>query len=711
MEWPLLSNPPAFGRHVLVVDDDRDFAGSLRNLLRLEGYEVEIAYNLAGALDALDRFKVEVALIDIRLGDQDGLALLREFRQRREDVICVIMTAYASVETAIEALQRGAYDFLCKPFYPEDVVATLERCFERLALARGREAAERALSRRNQELEAVNARLKRAVSAMHMISTSETLSSLHTTAIEAIAHVVGAKNAALYLAQGSELALHEALLAGLPSRIMFPGDARTFQRPMFTIHIASAQAASPSAGAPASSASLALSLLAFPLTGEMRQPLGLLVLQRDPNADFSDQDRELAIILTSFINEAIRLLHAHDSARWCETRLREFIDHSPSLISLNDLQGRYLLVNRQFETWHGRCADEAIGRTPDELFSLNVAQLYRSASASPLNDTIVEGEAELVFQDGSAHTVLVTRFPIRGTGGRPIGIGTIATDVTESRLAEKRLRHSEKLEALGQLTGGIAHDFNNLLAVIIGNLDLLRDKVCDPDENRELIDDSLQSASSGRELVQSLLAFGRSQGPQPAPTDPNGVVLGFSRVLKRTLGEAIEIHWCLSREVWLIAVDKCQLETVLLNLVLNARDALPQGGVLTVETRNVVFPYAIGEPEAIVPGSYVALAVTDNGIGMTPVVAARALQPFFTTKKPGIGNGLGLNMVHRFVKESGGHLVIDSKPGIGTSVTLYLPVAKDNPERPQRAYGDKVEPRVQSERILVVDQKMVPKMT
>jgi PAS domain S-box-containing protein len=703
MDWPLLSNPPVFSRRVVVVDDDRDFAASLRNLLTLEGYEVELAHDVAGALDALNRFKVEVALIDIRLGDQDGLALLREFRQRREDVICVIMTAYASVETAIEALQRGAYDFLCKPFYPEDLVATLERCFERLALTRGREAAERTLAIRNQELEAVNARLKGAVSAMHVISTSETISSVYTTAIEAIAHVVGAKNAALYLAEGAELTLHEALLGGLPSRIMFPGDARTFQRPMFTIHVASTQVASLSAGASAASPTLPLSLLAFPLTGEIHKPLGLLVLQPEPNADFSDQDRELGIMLTSFINETIRMLKSHDNARWCETRLREFIDHSPSLISLNDLQGRYLLVNRQFEIWHGRRADEAVGRKPDELFSSNVAQLYRSGSAPPLNDTIVEGEAEFVFPDGSTHTVLVTRFPIRGTGGRPIGVGTIATDITESRSAEKRLRHNEKLEALGQLTGGIAHDFNNLLAVIIGNLDLLRERVCDPDENRELINDSLQSASSGRELVKSLLAFGRSEAAQPEPTDPNSIVLARSRVFKRALGEAIEIHWCLSRDVWPIAVDRWQLETSLLNLVLNARDAMPQGGLLTVETKNVVFPHPFGEPEAIVPGSYVALAVIDNGTGMTPGVAAQALQPFFTTKKPGIGNGLGLNMVYRFVKESGGHLVIDSKPGIGTSVTLYLPMAKDSPARPERPYGDKVELRVQGERTPAVE--------
>jgi PAS domain S-box-containing protein len=465
MDWPLLSRSAVSGRHVLVIDDDRDFADSLRNLLTLEGYQVEVAYNVAGALDALDRSGVEVALIDIRLGDQDGLVLLGEFRQRREDVICVIMTAYASVETAIEALQRGAYDFLCKPFYPEDLVATLERCFERLALARGREVAERALCIRNQELEAVNTRLKRAVSSMRVLSTSTTLPSLYTTAIEVLAHVMGAINAALYLADGSELALHEALLGGLPSRIPFPGDARTFQRSMFTIRMAPAQAPPITWDAPANSPSPSHSLLAFPLTTERREPLGLLVLQPDPNDVFTDQDRELGVILTSFINEAIRMLQANDSSRWSEARLREIIDNSPSLIALNDLQGRYLVVNRQFETWHGRSAGDVVGRRPDDLFSSNVARLYGFRSAPALNETTVEEETELAFQDGSARTVLVTRFPIRGTHGRSIGVGTIATDVTESRCAEKWLRHSQQLEALGQLTGGIAHDFNNLLAI------------------------------------------------------------------------------------------------------------------------------------------------------------------------------------------------------------------------------------------------------
>jgi PAS domain S-box-containing protein len=678
MDWPLLSGFPVSGRHVLIVDDDRDFAVSLRNLLVLEEYRVEVACDAASALDALDRFEVEVALIDIRLEGQDGLALLGAFRQRREHVICVVMTAYASVESAIEALQRGAYDFLCKPFYPEDLVMTLERCFERLALARGREAAERALSARNQELEAVNARLRRTVSAMQVLSTSETLPSLYTTAIETLAYVVGAENAALYLVKGPELALHEAVLGGLPLRIPFPDDPRAFQRPATRIEIATALATQVRGGAVADSSSMS-SLPAFPLTSEDRKPLGLLVVQPHANAIFADQDQELGVILAAFINGQICRLQAHDIASCSETRLREIVDNSPSLIAINDLQGRYVMVNSRFECWHGRDAADVVGRRPDDLFSSDVARLYKSGSSSQTSQDFAEEEAELVFQDGSTHTVLVTHFLLGDGRGRSIGVGTIATDVTASRHAEKRLRHSQHLEALGQLTSGIAHDFNNLLAIIIGNLDLLREKVRALDPNRELIDDSLSSASSGRELVRTLLSFGRCQTFQPEPIDANSIILGLSHVIERTFGDRIEMRWRLGDDLWPIAVDRCHFESSLLNLVLNARDAMPCGGLLVVETRNIVMQHPAGNlVETLASGPYVALTVSDNGTGMTPAVAAQALQPFFTTKAPGAGSGLGLAMVHSVASQSGGSLMIDSAPGAGTSVTLYLPVAKNH---------------------------------
>jgi PAS domain S-box-containing protein len=711
MDRPIPSRVPDSGRHVLIIDDDRDFAESLRNLLTLEGYEVEVAYSISGALDALHDFAVEVALIDVRMGDQDGLALVSEFRQQREDVICVVITAYVSVETAIQALQRGAYDFLCKPFYPEDLVATLDRCFDRLALARGREAAERALCTRNEELEAVNTRLKRAVGAMRALTSSATLPALYTTAIETLAHVMSAKNAALYLTDGSELSLHEALVGGLPSRIPLP-EARTFERPLFAIRTATPQVEPAPCGAPATSPSSQPTLIAFPLMNESRKPIGLLVLQPDPNVIFSNQDRELGVILASFINEAIRLLQALDNARWSEARLRAIIDNSPSLISLNDPQGRYLVVNRQFEAWHGRRASQVIGRRPGEVFPPDLARLYEFQSVTTLDDKkIAEEEIEVVFQDGYKHTVLVTRFAIPGTGARSIGIGTIATDLTERRRAEERLRHNQQMEALGQLTGGIAHDFNNLLAVIIGNLDLLRENFSGQDANRGLIDDSLSSASSGRDLVQRLLAFGRRQRLEPETTEANKLVLGLSRVIARALNESIQINWVLGSDLWPITVDKSQFETSLLNLVFNSRDAMPNGGHLTIETSNVVLRHPLHGHETISPGAYVTLTVTDNGTGMPPDVAAQALQPFFTTKNSGNGSGLGLSMVYGFVKQSGAHLIIQSTPLRGTSVTLYFPKAKDPVARPNEANEYPVDFSISNECILVVeDQKMVRKM-
>ena len=711
MDRPIPSRVPGSGRHVLIIDDDRDFAESLRNLLTLEGYEVEVATSISGALDALHDFAVEVALIDVRMGDQDGLALVSEFRQQRRDVICVVITAYVSVETAIQALQRGAYDFLCKPFYPEDLFATLDRCFERLALARGREAAERALCIRNDELEAVNARLKRAVGAMRALTRSATLSALYTTAIETLAHVMSAKNAALYLTDGSELSLHEALVSGLPSRIPLP-EAQTLERPLFAIRTATPQVGPAPCGAPATSPSSQPTAIAFPLTNESHKPIGLLVLQPDPNVIFSNQDRELGVILTSFINEAIRLLQALDNARWSEARLRAIIDNSPSLISLNDPQGRYLVVNRQFETWHGRRARQVMGRRPGDVFSPDVARLYEFQSVTTLDDKkIAEEETEVVFQDGSKHTVLVTRFAIPGTDGRSIGIGTIATDLTERRRAEERLRHNQQMEALGHLTGGIAHDFNNLLAVIIGNLDLLRENFSGQDANRGLIDDSLSSAFSGRDLVQRLLAFGRRQRLEPETTEANKLVLGLSRVIARALNESIQINWVLGSDLWPITVDKSQFETSLLNLVFNSRDAMPNGGHLTIETSNVVLRHPLHGHETISPGAYVTLTVTDNGTGMPPDVAAQALQPFFTTKNSGNGSGLGLSMVYGFVKQSGAHLIIQSTPLRGTSVTLYFPKAKDPVARPNEANEYPVDFSISNECILVVeDQKMVRKM-
>jgi len=238
----------------------------------------------------------------------------------------------------------------------------------------------------------------------------------------------------------------------------------------------------------------------------------------------------------------------------------------------------------------------------------------------------------------------------------------------------QRLRQSQKMEAMGQLTGGVAHDFNNLLTVILGNAEFIAEKLAPHAELRSFAEGIVTAAERGAELTRSLLAFSRKQPLMPKDIDIGRRVLDMEQLLRRTLGEHIECEFLLDHNRWLASVDPGQLTSALLNLVLNARDAMPNGGKLTVEVRNASLDKAYAELNSDArPGDYVMVAVTDTGCGMTPEVAARAFEPFFTTKDVGKGTGLGLSMVYGFAQQSGGSMKINSRPGHGTAVTLFFP--------------------------------------
>jgi PAS domain S-box-containing protein len=251
---------------------------------------------------------------------------------------------------------------------------------------------------------------------------------------------------------------------------------------------------------------------------------------------------------------------------------------------------------------------------------------------------------------------------------------TVLQDVTQRKETEVELRHAHRLEAVGQLTGGVAHDFNNLLGAILGHTEFLLDLLADRSEERELATEILDCALNGAALTQRLLAFARRQPLQPAVIDLNEYVPVHVSLLQRTLGETVTVEIALGRQLWLTHADPSQIVDVLLNLAINARDAMPHGGKLMIETANAVFDaaYCLRHREAT-PGEYVALSVADTGTGMTAEVLARAMEPFFTTKPPGKGSGLGLSTIYGFARQSGGYLSIDSKAGEGTTVRLYLP--------------------------------------
>lgn len=283
---------------------------------------------------------------------------------------------------------------------------------------------------------------------------------------------------------------------------------------------------------------------------------------------------------------------------------------------------------------------------------------------------------QFMHANGTKRIVNDRGFIIRNASGKATRMVGSMMDITDSVETNERLRQSQKLEAVGQLTGGVAHDFNNLLTVILGNAELLSEQLTDQQQLRMLAEMTATAAERGAELTNRLLAFSRRQPLDPQNVNLSKLIQNMDSLLRRTLRENIDIETVYARGLWLSEVDPGQLEGALLNLAINARDAMPEGGKLTIETANTLLDqtYADGHDE-VLPGQYVMISVSDTGTGMTPEVAWRAFEPFFTTKQIGKGSGLGLSMVFGFAKQSGGHVKIYSEIGEGSTVKLYLPRA------------------------------------
>ncbi|WP_313328666.1 hybrid sensor histidine kinase/response regulator, partial [Stutzerimonas balearica] len=283
-------------------------------------------------------------------------------------------------------------------------------------------------------------------------------------------------------------------------------------------------------------------------------------------------------------------------------------------------------------------------------------------------------------------------------------------EMAERERAEEALRHAQKMEAIGQLTGGLAHDFNNMLTGVLGALDLIQRRVESGrfGELGRYLDAAMTSANRAAALTHRLLAFARRQSLDPRPVDVNQLVASMEDMLRRTIGEHIRLDSALQEPLWQAYTDAHQLENALLNLVINSRDAMPDGGHLNIATRNVqVQP---GEPDSPEAGDYVLLSVADTGSGMSAEVIAKAFDPFFTTKPIGQGTGLGLSMVYGFAKQTGGHVHIDSTPGEGTLISLYLPRnhIEHTADAQRRALAQP--PEADGETVLVIEDEVAVRM-
>ncbi|MEP9350033.1 response regulator [Xanthobacter sp. KR7-225] len=426
-----------------------------------------------------------------------------------------------------------------------------------------------------------------------------------------------------------------------------------------------------------------------------------------------------------------------------ERRYRLLAEALPKMVWTADPAGRGDYYNHRWQEYTGvaeRCGGVAEWYTflhPDEDAELQRAWAASIASGEPFNR-----ECRFRAADGSYHWFLCRAVPVRDEDGRIdrwygscTDIGEIVAarealarsheelerlvtrrtaeladanerlrlEMKERLAAEAQLRQAQKMEAVGQLTGGIAHDFNNLLTVIVGNLEAAERRIgADNAQARTFLDNCRQGAMRAATLTQRLLAFSRRQPLDPKPTDVNRLVVGMSQMLRSALGERVTLETVLSGGLWPTEIDRNQLENGILNLAVNARDAMPDGGKLTIETANAYLDDAYAEAHDAAAGQYVAICVSDTGTGMSEAVMARVFEPFFSTKGPRDGTGLGLSQVYGFVKQSGGHVKIYSEVGEGTTVKLYLPRLERPVDETEHAERPAVA-GIRTARVLVVE--------
>ena len=418
--------------------------------------------------------------------------------------------------------------------------------------------------------------------------------------------------------------------------------------------------------------------------------------------DISDRKR-----IAEELRRANEELHRRTAEQLGEyrSRLASIVDSSEDAILSKDLTGIVMSWNRGAERMYGYPAKEVVGKHISIL-----APSGRSDEVSKILQKIVDGEtvdhyeSVRVTKDGRPLDVSLSVSPLTNAIGEVVGASVIARDITSQKRAEAQMRQSQKMEAIGRLAGGVAHDFNNVLGIINACAEFLRDRIDSAAEASLYVDNIRNAIERGTALTRQLLTFSRTSAIQPQILDLNDRLKDIGKLLRPLLGDDIEVL-IVSRSISaVIEADPGQLDQVVVNLAVNARDAMPRGGKFILETGAAQFDEAFAaQHQAMSPGKYVQLAVSDTGHGMDETTVSRIFEPFFTTKEPGKGTGLGLATVYGIVKQSAGHIFVYSEPGHGTTFKIYLPDAEQKIGSGSNPEADSVSPQRHGSTILLVE--------
>ena len=644
---------------ILIVDDQRDFAEGVAEVLAINGYNTRVATTPETALRSLEETPCAIALVDLRLDQTSGLSLIEDLKKISPNILCLIMTAYADVDTAVAAVRQGAYDYLKKPMSAADLLANLERCCERIQLETQRQKAIEALAER--ELAYSNL-FNNMLDVFFRIDMDGNILNVSPS----FQRVLG---------YGSV----QALQMNFGRDIIADDDAR---RQFFD----------------AIETRDVVELFETRASGMNGDDVWLSINMRRCH----DAKGQL-IGVEGLARDISERIHAQDEL----VRLATAIDQAAELIFITDTAGNFQYVNPSFERVTGYCREEVIGKNVNILKSGKHGEsFYRQMWQVISGGRVWRGKLVNKRKDGTLFYEEASITPIRDTGGKVVSFVAVKRDVTKMTMLEGQLRQAQKMEAIGTLAGGIAHDFNNILSSIMGYTELA---VLDSPEGASWVqhlNKVLRASHRAKELVNQILTFSRHEEHELVPVDIKTILYDTLKLLRASLPTTIEIRRHIAAEKRTILADPTQIHQVIMNICTNARHAMrEQGGVLEVrlEEASGNTEFSIDFP-SLRPEDYLMLSIRDSGHGMPAAMIERIFDPYFTTKEKGEGTGLGLAIVHSVVQNHGGHIRVQSEPGKGTCFFIFFPHAATG-VRAKAAGRDCTRMPGGAERVLVVDDE------